>query len=286
MLNGNHTRNGVLRRSCWDPGFPLLPTRSVCTFQRFQDWPQCSLSTWQMLVHLLLGSRASCAGFPLVCRISPAKIPKPADVSEPAKAQLQLHCPVPGGPETRAAGSPASMVHPRAWRKENCQTDSHLSEESPAHHLKTQQFWAVNGPESSRNPTGALHGEAYFHTVDITLTFTHLTFTVLTQGVHHPLKFYHSMNLNCLCYMLDIAKAKLKLKKLNTHLVGKLKHPVMKVLIQRGLKGSDFRIIEEYSHGWNRSWPRFIKMSVSWYSRLSHEFGKHIHRAFIHTLKL
>ena len=60
----------------------------------------------------------------------------------------------------------------------------------------------------------------------------------------------------------------------------------MKVLIQQGFKGSDFRIIEEYSHGWNRSWPRFIKMSVSWYSRLSHEFGKHAERALIHTLKL
>ena len=81
-------------------------------------------------------------------------------------------------------------------------------------------------------------------------------------------------------------QSKTEIKKLNTHLVGKLKHPVMKVLIQQGLKGSDFRIIEEYSHGWNRSWPRFIKMSVSWYSRLPHEFGKHVERAFIHTLKL
>ena len=161
MLNRNHTRNGVLRLSCWDTGFPLLPTPSVCTFQRFQDWPQRSLSTWQTLLRLLLGSRASCSGLPLVCRISPAKIPKPADLSEPAKAQRQLHCPVPGGPGTIAAGSPASTVHPRAWRKENCQIDFHLSEESPAHHLKTQQSWAVNGPECSGNTTGALHREAY-----------------------------------------------------------------------------------------------------------------------------
>ena len=135
MFNGNHTRNGVLRRSCWDPGFPLLPTRSVCTFQRFQDWPQCSLSTWQMLVHLLLCSRASCAGLPLVCRISPAKIPKPADVSEPAKAQLQLHWPCPRG--TRNQSSWLTSLHgaPQSLKK------GELSDRFPSQ-------WRISCPSS------------------------------------------------------------------------------------------------------------------------------------------
>lgn len=68
-------------------------------------------------------SPASRAGLPLsaACPLLRSQSQHPSQ-SQP-RLQLQLHCSVPGGRETIAASSPASMVQPRAFRKENSQLE-------------------------------------------------------------------------------------------------------------------------------------------------------------------
>lgn len=140
----------------------------------------------------------------------PAKIPKPVDLSEPARAQLQLHCLSLENQIDSLAPQPSQWCTPEP-EEENCQIDSHLREDLPTHHLSLQQSWAVNGPESSGNtivtpprPTYLKPQPWHYTLYPSSLIQGHIQYEILSQQEFELFMLYH----------LIFAKAKWNLKEI------------------------------------------------------------------------
>lgn len=138
-------------------------------------------TSWAWLMRILCWA-------PGVCCFPPAKIPRPASLSEPAETQAAAALSCPGRMRNDSSWLLSLNGTPQSLEKGEF-SDSHLSEDPPSLHVKTEQLGAPNRPESSGKPTKTLLQGAYFHTVDRTLAFILLTFTILTQEVHQPTWF-------------------------------------------------------------------------------------------------
>lgn len=174
---------------------------------------------------------------PHVCCFTPAKIPTPAPLPQPARLR---HHPVPEDRRLEQLAPRPPRWIPESW--ERILGEIHISVRSLLPFIAEQSSSEVY---MGLTPMG-VHGSLLPHTATA-LSFTGLPCTILTQEVHHPMWFaillLHEFEFVGAIRLLWPSKTELTkngIQPRNTHLEGKLRQQAMKGLVRHALEESDF----------------------------------------------